>query len=122
MSSAAVSSASSTFFLALASSASPGGRRRARVGSPPFHTGAGPNFAFWRAPPRVPRDAALVRAEAEGGGKDAPPERSGDAAAAAASRLPRAARRKAVSWSTPIFFYLYIYIPHLDFLDHCFVF
>ncbi|XP_066378287.1 soluble starch synthase 2-3, chloroplastic/amyloplastic-like [Miscanthus floridulus] len=87
MSSAAVSSASSSFFLALAF-ASPGSRRRARVGSPPFHTGVGPNFA----PPRAPRDAALVRAEAEGGGKDAPPERSGDAA----SRLPRA-RRKAVS-------------------------
>ncbi|XP_066369605.1 soluble starch synthase 2-3, chloroplastic/amyloplastic-like isoform X2 [Miscanthus floridulus] len=97
MSSAAVSSASSSFFLALAS-ASPGGRRRTSAGSPPFHTGAGPNFAFWRAPPpppppRAPRHAALVRAEAEAGGKDAPPERSsGDAA----SRLPRA-RRKAVS-------------------------
>ena len=111
MSSAAVSSASSSFFLALAS-ASPGGRRRTSAGSPPFHTGAGPNFAFWREPPppRAPRDAALVRAEAEGGGKDAPPERSsGDAA----SRSPRA-RRKAVSWSTPIFYYLY----PLD-LDHC---
>ncbi|PWZ18065.1 Soluble starch synthase 2-3, chloroplastic/amyloplastic [Zea mays] len=92
MSSAAVSSSSSTFFLALAS-ASPGGRRRARVGSSPFHTGASLSFAFWAppSPPRAPRDAALVRAEAEAGGKDAPPERSGDAA-----RLPRA-RRNAVS-------------------------
>ncbi|AQK83371.1 Sugary2 [Zea mays] len=66
---------------------------RARVGSSPFHTGASLSFAFWAppSPPRAPRDAALVRAEAEAGGKDAPPERSGDAA-----RLPRA-RRNAVS-------------------------
>ncbi|AQK83367.1 Sugary2 [Zea mays] len=67
MSSAAVSSSSSTFFLALAS-ASPGAA--GGLGSAP---------------------RPLVRAEAEAGGKDAPPERSGDAA-----RLPRA-RRNAVS-------------------------
>ncbi|KAJ1258710.1 hypothetical protein BS78_10G096500 [Paspalum vaginatum] len=89
MSSAAASSASAAFFLALAS-ASPGGRRRAsRVGSPPFNAGASLKFPFWaRPPPRAPRDATVVRAEAEAGGTEAPPERSGDAA-----RVPRARRR-----------------------------
>ncbi|GJN41196.1 hypothetical protein PR202_gn00541 [Eleusine coracana subsp. coracana] len=90
MSSAAAPS--STFLLALAS-ASTAGRRRAGAGSsPPFRgVGASLNFRFW-APPRAPRNAAVVRAEtgpgSAAGGKDAAaPERRADGA-----KPPRARR------------------------------
>ncbi|TVU11933.1 hypothetical protein EJB05_45544 [Eragrostis curvula] len=64
------SAAPSTFLLAF-SSASPGGRRRARVGSsPPFRRGGSLNLRFW-APPRTPWRAAVVRAEEDVVGKEA---------------------------------------------------
>jgi hypothetical protein len=86
------SDAPSTFLLALASS---GGRRRVRAGSfPLIRSGASLNSRFW-APPRTSWDAAVVRAEAGAGGKDA---------AAPEARQPHASRGgagKAVSWSSP---------------------